>query len=324
MVKFITPNEEVIEYNKLFNEVKADLSPFKEILKKSNFSSFYFVKGEAEEDKISLGDAFQLQVNAKDIGVFHFLFKAEDFKKEQVVKEIATLKEINVEDSESAKYKVTSLINIVKEYGPLFMVYKEEEHSRLYGSEIRYIVNESFPSFVILIEDEMNDEIKELNINPDEVPVTTEKKPKDKITKGRILNDLNKNKFHLSLIFVSTLLVMISTPLAVYNIYAKNYLYIFLFIFAAAGIGMNTYSYYDYFKRKDISNPVFLFSVIANLLGIGAGIGLLAIFYSISAKIENAPNLGSLILIGVLITTIIGVGTTVITYFIPKAKKNKK
>ena len=33
-----------------------------------------------EDDKVSLGEAFHLQVNAKEIGDFHFLFKGEEFK----------------------------------------------------------------------------------------------------------------------------------------------------------------------------------------------------------------------------------------------------
>ena len=116
---------------------------------------------------------------------------------------------------------------------------------------------------------------------------------------------------------------MVSIPLAIMNIYSKNALYVFLFICALIGVAMNSYSYYDFFKNKKIKDTLFLISVGSNVLGLGVGIGLLAIFYNISNKPENLPSLGSFIWIGALITIIVCASTIGLIYFIPK-KINKK
>ena len=335
MLKFISPKEEVIAFENPISEVDEKASPIKEILRKGDFSSFYFVNGE-EEDKIQLSETFQLQVNTKNIGAFHFIFKLEGFKKEEIIKQVATLKEINVIDYDSASYKVNSLINIVKEYNPLFMVFREFEDSRFYSDLLYQIIGSSFPAFLILNKEE--EIFREYDIGAaGEVSTTpkTEKKEKEKgkthkphklsnINWKALWKEVNNNKFHLLLILISTLLLEVAIPLAILHIYAKNALYIFLFICSVIGVGMNAYSYYDYFKRKTIDHPIFFFSVLSNLIGVGAGIGVFAIFYNISTKAEGTPGVGSLILIGLLVSLIVCGATIALIYFIRKNAKPKK
>ena len=86
---------------------------------------------------------------------------------------------------------------------------------------------------------------------------------------------------------------------------------------------MNAYCYIDYFRNRNIKNPLFLFSTLANLIGLGVGIGVFAIFYNISNKEEGVPAIGSFIAIGVLVTLIVVAATIAIIYFIPRKNKTK-
>ena len=325
MIKFITPKGNPVEFVSNINEVDEGFSPIKEILKKNNFSDYYFVQGENEEVKISLGDCFQLQVNVKLVGVFHFLFKNEGFNKEEVIKQVSALKDLKVDNEESAKYKVEALLNTLKNYNPLFVVYKECDDSYYFSYELETAINNQFPLFIVKVE--KNDSVSEFFVGENQYEERSnkpeKKKKATKINKEKLLKELNSNKFSLLLVFVSTVLLQVSIPLAVLNIYSKNALYIFLFICGSIGAVMNGYCYFDYFKNKNIKNPLFLFNVLSNLIGLGIGIGIFAIFYNISTKAEGTPGIGSFIAIGVLVTLILVAATITVIYFIPRKNKAK-
>ena len=325
MFKFIPPKGEPITFTQSIVEVEEDFSPIKEILKKNDFSNFYFVPSDNDEDKIALSSVFQLQVNVKNVGVFHFIFKSEGFNKEEVVNQVSALKDMNVDNSESARYKVNALISILKNYDPLFAVYKENPDTYYYAYQVDMIINRMFPVFVVKGEEDLQmDEIFIGDTFFEESASKPEKKKKIvKVSKEKLLKDLFKNKFSLLLIFVSTVLIQVSIPLGILNVYSKNALYIFLFICGVIGIVMNAYCYIDYFRNRNIKNPLFLFSTLANLIGLGVGIGVFAIFYNISNKEEGVPAIGSFIAIGVLVTLIVVAATIAIIYFIPRKNKTK-
>ncbi len=331
MEKFISPRGDVLNYSEYYTEVDGNVSPFKEILKKKDYSSFSFANGDEEAEPTPLKGTFHLQVNAKGIGTFHFIFLAEGFNRDGINKEISTLKDFEVTDFETAKYKVSTLINIVKEHNPLFAVYKEITDSHFYSGELQYMVGSSFPIFVILSE-VVEDEVQELDVGMfDPNALGKGKKgsnvkkpgPNTKITRQYILEELENVKFHLLLLGITTLLMQVSIPLGILNVYSNNLLYIFLFICGAVGIVMNGFSNYDFFRTKKLKSLGFLFSVIANVIGMGAGIGVFAIFYNISSKAEGAPNMGAFILIGILVTVIVCVASVIITYYLPKKAKKK-
>ena len=114
-------------------------------------------------------------------------------------------------------------------------------------------------------------ETDELNIGEDPYPDLAASQDKKKITykysKERMVKDIMRNKFSLLLVLVSTILLEVSIPLAILNVYAKNALYIFLFICGTIGIVMNAYCYVDYFKNRNIKNPLFLFNIADYILG---------------------------------------------------------
>ena len=120
MIKFICLENEPLAFESNINLIQKDVSPFKEILKKNDYTSYSFVKD--EEGGFSFTNAFQLQVNVKGVGEFHLLFNRESFDKENIINGIAALKEIKVSDEESAKHKLNELFNLAKDYNPLFII----------------------------------------------------------------------------------------------------------------------------------------------------------------------------------------------------------
>ena len=325
MFKIIPPKGEPLTFTQTINEVDENLSPIKEIVKKNDFSKYFVVLGENDNEQISLENVFQLQVNIKGVGVFHFLFNNEGFNKDEVVNQVSALKEMNVDNAESAKYKVGALVNILKHYDPLFAVFKESDDTYYYSYELDMVINHLFPVFVIKNEEQQR--IEEIFVGGNELEGQAsepeKKKKTTKLTKDKIIRDVLKNKFSLLLVLVSTILLEVSIPLAVLSIYSNNALYIFLFICGTIGIVMNAYCYVDYFRNRNIKNPLFLFSVLSNLIGLGIGLGVFAIFYNISSKPEGIPGIGSFIAIGVLVSLIIIAATIAIIYFIPRKNKGK-
>lgn len=331
MFKFISPKEQEINIDSIISKVDKSFSPINEIVGKKDFSNYSVLIG---EQKISLADCFQLQVNAKSIGTFHFIFSKEGFNKDEIIPQISILKDINVFDEATAKEKVSKLFEITNSYNPLFIIYLETEDSVITSISLKPLFNDSIQTFIIKKEqpaEMFSLEIGQNEEEPEQEPKKKAKKsksPKQKTSFKKFMKNLGmeigEKKFHFLLILVSTLLFEVAVPLAILNIYSANALYIFLFICALVGIGMNGYSYYDLFKKTKWNNSISVVSYITNLIGIGIGVGLFILFYNISTIEENTPAIGNLIVIGLLVSFIICIASIVITNFIPKTKKSSK
>ena len=70
-------NENEISYS----EITKDVSPFKEILEKTEYYSYKLSFG--DEQTYSLEDVFHLLVNVNLVGEFSFFFARDGFKKKQ-------------------------------------------------------------------------------------------------------------------------------------------------------------------------------------------------------------------------------------------------
>ncbi len=317
MFKFINSDGQEITYEELVSEIDQNTSPIKEIIAKKDFSSFSI---SFNEQTYSLEETFLLQVNVKDIGVFCFIFNKEGFKKDEIINQISVLKERVVVDTQSAKEKVLSLLSIVNIPCLLFAIYQ--------ANDITYINNEYLKTFIslnvqtFLIKKEKKNEVFELNVGEEKSQEPKKEKKTNKKSINQFFKIIADEKFHYLLLLISTTLFEVSIPLAIANIYEANLIYIFLFICAVIGIGMDGYSYYDLFKTERPFSLASLASYLFNLIGIGTGIGLFALFYNMSNLTEAVPPLGSMVLIGISICFILCVAVVIVSLFIPK--KNKK
>lgn len=324
MFKFVSSNGQETQYADNICEVNKTISPFKEIVTKNDFSGFSIA---LDNQSLSLADTFQLQVNVKEVGVFHFIFNKEGFDKDDIISRVSSLKDIEVNDMLSAKNKVTFLLNIVDKPCLLFMVYEEYDGSYLDVNYFRIYFHKNIQTFFIRPERDI--ELYELNIGDSyqvEAPRTKKfvKVKTEKREKTNYLKLINEKKFHFLLIIVSSTLFEVSIPLAIINIYSSNAIYIFLFVCSLIGVGMDCYSYYDLFKRTDPKSQLSILSYVSNAIGIGIGIGLFALFYHLSDIGEGIPSVGSMILIGLLICLILCAAVVVISYFLPKKNRQSK
>ena len=322
MISFILKENEKNTYDQPVNYVIDKVSPFKEILRKEDYSSFNILLGE-EEKQISLGDVFQLQVNVKNVGTFHFIFLKETFPRKEAIEKITPLKELNSKDEESAKEKLTKLFEIVKELNPLFYIYKEYESSLLNKDTLISLSSIEVPLFIAYKEVSKPKPEKEPKQKA-EKQTKNDKKFDIKKIASETWEIIKRNRFHFLLLIVSTILFQTSFPLAIMNVIAMNTLYIFLFICGAIGTAMNAYNYYDLYKDEKLISKMTLLSLIDNVLSIGVGIGVFAIFYNISARPEGDLGFGIYTLIGIGISFGIIILSILISYLIRFILASKK
>ena len=115
-------------------------SPFKEFIKREDYTNQSFSIG--EEEPVSFSKTFVLQVNIKDSSSLYFVYLLENFNKDEIINKIAELKYMRVVDVNSAKEKTKALLKIAKEYNPLFYLYQAKNGIPLFKNELVDVVNE--------------------------------------------------------------------------------------------------------------------------------------------------------------------------------------
>ena len=96
-IEFLLGEDAALSFEEQHNEVLSNVSPFKEILSKNRYSELSLSFDDNKEQPISFDDLFQLRVNVKEVGGFDLLFKQIDFNKEEIIKQIIALKEMQVD-----------------------------------------------------------------------------------------------------------------------------------------------------------------------------------------------------------------------------------
>ena len=325
-----------------------------------------------EEELKEITNLFHLKVNVKHVGSVSAFYQIDSFNKEEVIQKISALREIKVENEETAKQKVDSLLKVFNEVPPLFVVYrprkekyclKEEEVSSLeHNFSILYHVAEEEEEFQIARlkiklpawlhfkkkekkekteEPQQVEEIKEAEPVEEQPKIEEEEKSKKepkpkkekkpfnfkeffekvKIKLVFFFEPFNKKKFYFLFLFVSSFLVEFTISVGMYHCYAGKMLLIFFFIVALVGAVLN------YFVIKDIKNiimdyRVYSLLIVIDLLGMGTGVGGLAIYNATQKEIPSSlPPFGSLVLYSLLISLGVIVISTVVGLFIPWTKK---
>lgn len=313
----LTYRSEEIVYEEQITRIESVQEPFNQIVLKDRKLDLSISIN--DESDLKLSSLFQLRVNVKDAGVFHFFLKPENIDKKELIKQVLTLK--NVEEE-----KVKSLLEILIPNNPLFIIVDLLEKPNISYKQLGDLfasINDQTNIFFVEHEVEIIEPVQEEEHVEEQV---VEKEEKTEELKEKSSNSLLKliilNKYHLLLVMISALLFTATISLGLFNIAIKNKLYFFLFVCSLIGIAMNGYCYLDYFKRKSIKDNLFYCSVASNVIGLLIGCGTYAILYNLTKKGTNPPGMGKYLLLGLLFSFLISAVLIVAIYFINK-KKNK-
>lgn len=354
MLRFYDEKNILHEFDESYNVINSEVSPIKEILAKENVGGFYFSL--SDDKKVSFKDVSTLQVNINNSSSVFFIFDKADFKKDEIFNQVSTLKDMEVIDYRTSKKKTLALLNIVKEFHPLFFIYVPRGANPLFANEIRYLLFDSHledvHSFYIeegmvmverpIIKDETKVESPIISSTPDiiehneEEPIVETKNAKEKSSSNNFLGSLKKffkqfgpsikaNKYHFVFIVVSAFLIGFAGTIGIYNSMIGKTIAVLFFLCAIVGATLNTFIFIDYFKVHKVKEALFIDTILFSFLGsIISMLGFIA-FYAIDSA-EGKENISQGLLIFLNYLLVIGVVaiSICIAYFYDKRKKASK
>ena len=310
-IKFLLREEKELLFDNQRSSVLSNVSPFKEILSKSNYNDLFLSIDEKEQ--ISFNDLFQLRVNIKNIGGFDLFFKQANFNKEDVIRKIIALKEIQVDNLDSAKEKLLALFNIFSE-SPLFACYSPKGEFKVGLDDI------PVDTFVFFVEQVEEPEL----IKQEKTPVV---KRSDTFF-GKIadyFSPIAGNPVHYLFILISSFLIGFSSSIGIYYCYVGNNVYYFLLICSFVGALLNFFVYIDYFKKHVLLSRDTVLTALDVLIGIGLSIGSFFIFYVVQK--EKPTSLKSpltILLIMSAVIILVNILTCIISFLLKGFKSKQK
>lgn len=313
-IEFALGEDKSLSFESQHNEVLSNASPFKEILNKSDYSDLSFSFDDNKDQSINFEDLFQLRVNVKEVGGFDLLFKQVDFNKEEIIKQIIVLKEMQVDSLESAKEKVSALFNIFSNNPPLFVCYSPKGE---YQISLDDVPSDTFLFLVKPVEKPK--------------PIKQEKTPKASNNSsffGRVLeffSPIATNPVHYLFILISSFLIGFSSSIGIYYCYVGNNVFYFLFVCSLVGALLNFFVYSDYFKQYSVISKETALTAIDVLIGIGLSIGSFFIFYVVQK--EKPTSLKSpltILLIMSAVIILVNVLTCSLAFLFKKGKAKKE
>lgn len=159
------------------SEITSEVSPFKEILEKTEYYSYTL--SFSEDKTYSLENVFHLLVNVKMVGEFSFFFALDSFKKKEIVLKIRELKNIEVIDEESAQKKIEAMFEIINNYEPVFLVYNQTGEYILGRKGVQEYVKD-YPYFYFGNDIELEEMAEEEELEIEELPEEkVEEKPEE-------------------------------------------------------------------------------------------------------------------------------------------------
>ena len=333
-ITFLTSRDQSLVFENQINEIKNNVSPFKEILEKSDYTDYSVVFDDNKESAIKFSEMFHLRVNVKNVGGFDFLFKQDGFEKEMIIEKISALKEMLVDNLEQAKAKAKALFDVFGENRPLFLLYSPKGEYVLAKEDL------SLDTFKFFIKrEEKPAPIKPIKPVKPIRPIKKEEKNTESATKRKALNKelfkeiweyvcyffmpLKENVVHYAFILISIFLIGFSSSVGIYYCYAGNNVFYFLFICSLVGGVLNYFVYYDYFKNHKVLSNDSILTIIDILLSIGIAIGGFYVFFVLQKEIPEAITNEKTILL-IMVAVIIGINaiSCPIAYFLRKRKES--
>lgn len=344
MIKFlkkelIEEKEEIVltkEYKDNFSTCDINESPIKEFIYQENYFVFSFTLNDSEEE-ISLKDAFTLKVNIKGNGSVIISLPLKDSPKGEILSQIMDLKKMEINDLSSSKEKMKTLLTLIKEYHPYFVIYEPKDEYHLSLDEIReiYPLGETPLLYVPYVEQKevvKEEAPKEVTQKKDEKEIDVSKLSgfdKFKAQAKLDIKNIIKNKYHFIFLTISTFLFGFASSVGLCNAIIGKTISILFFVCAGVGLFLGTYIYIDYFKERKIKDRLFIYSVLYNLLGYLISLLASYLFYNfdkgeIKSHISSKLLVGSSLGMGIAMIIISIALGFIINYFKPKKENSKE
>ena len=309
MLTLFDQSSNTIQFTESFNVVNRNISPFKDFINKTDFTSYSV---SINEEKISFKDTFLYQVNIKGSGSLYVIYRKEGFNKDEITSKLMELKDIEVYNVESSKDKTNKAINILEEYHPLFYLYVQKEGFVLSLDELKEIYQGNSPIFLIEKEKEVVKEKKEIKA----------RSGNKKFSIKEFFSPIKENKNHFIFLTIASFLIGFAFSLGLFNSMLGKGISILFYVCSFAGLVLHTFIYYDYFSTNKIKDPLFKYSVAFSTIGIVlALIGLL--LYNAIDKTDGKENLPLWLIILSVLLVAFGSATIsiLLSYFIKKKKR---
>ena len=314
-ITFFDSAEKSYLYKEDFNVINKNVSPFKEMIKKEDISSYSISIN--NEEKISLKETFLFLINIKESGSLYVLFNKSDFNKEEIIKKITELKDIKINNKESSLDKHKKVFDILESYHPIIYLYIEKHEYCLHKDELRKIYKGNSPFFIIEKEIEVEEPI--IVTNKEEG-----KKEKKKFSFKNFILPIKKYKYHFLFLTVSSFLVGFAFSLGLFNSILNKGISVLFYICVLVGAFLQTFIYYDYFKEKKIKDKLFIYSLSFSVLGALFSMGAYSLYHSID-KTEGKENVSFILLLMLsLVVSLIFILISVLIGYLINNKKKKK
>lgn len=310
-ITFFDSAEKSSLYKDSFNVINKNVSPFKEMIKKEDISSYSISIN--DEEKISLKDTFLFLINIKESGSLYVLFNKSDFNKEEIIMKITELKDIKINNKESSIDKHKKVFDILESYHPLIYLYIEKHDYYLNKDELKEIYKGNSPFFII-----------EKEIEVEEPIIVSNNEERKKFSFKNFILPLKKYKYHFLFLTVSSFLVGFAFSLGLFNSILNKGIAVLFYICVLVGAFLQTFIYYDYFKEKKIKDKLFIYSLSFSVLGALLSMGAYSLYHSID-KTEGKENVSFILLLMLsLVVSLIFILISVLIGYLINNKKNKK
>lgn len=277
-----------------------------DLLKQNYFNgeNIYYVE---KEDGTAIESIFQFRVNVAKVGIFIVYFNKETFTdeiREQLIKDVSTLKSNGEVEFETQKNKIPNLFKMFIEAKPIFVCFSNTGESILTRSMFEDMLKDIDTSFPLLILMQSFISIDEEQSQKKKSRLSLHKK-EPKIEKDKPINENKKNKEHRSVkeVFSSmysldfvffgifSMFVAFSGVSSLHRLMAKEGIGVFLIVMMALFIITLYYATYRSYKEEEkFSYELNKIWIPALYIAIGVTLGIITGYLVVTNAFKDDPE----------------------------------
>ena len=320
-------DESVLEINEL--NYQLDNLDLQKVLTKPNYenedSPFVFVMNEGEKET-PIYETIQVKINIKDVGELLVNFQKDKFTDEirkELLKNLSSLKDINVKEEGNLEKKLVSVYEFLKETPVYFAIFSIMHRY----NEVEEIIKANSLSFLtIYANNEVVEEVKEETATENKEEQTEEKNNnRFKSVFKKFKKEYSK---HIINLVYSLLLAMVATFASVFFM-QKDIGYGFLFVaFVIAFIALLSYDFYELKNSYQKYDPLDLVLLaVETVIAFSLGVLLSCVLIKTLLKFDNPVDYKNLILISSLVVFVASLVNHLVAFgllkILPIIKKKK-